>query len=130
MVPTPVRSLCWRPFARIDLSRSWYCFTKQYNTLRRTRRRMNQFNLCFLGFGNVGRALARLLAAKRGELRDLYGIDWRITGVATRRMGWLANQSGLDVVELLGNGPVMSPSLSGISEWLNTARPDVVFETT
>ncbi len=91
---------------------------------------MNQFNLCFLGFGNVGRALARLLAAKHGELRDLYGIDWRITGVATRRMGWLANQSGFDVIELLANGAVMSPSLSGISEWLSTARPDVVFETT
>ena len=41
---------------------------------------MKQYNLCFLGFGNVGRALARLLAAKSVELRELYGIEFRVTG--------------------------------------------------
>ena len=32
---------------------------------------MKQYNLCFLGFGNVGRALARLLVAKSAELLDI-----------------------------------------------------------
>ena len=51
---------------------------------------MKQYNLCFLGFGNVGRALARLLVAKSAELRELYGIEFRVTGVASRRIGWLS----------------------------------------
>ena len=51
---------------------------------------MATFNLCFLGFGNVARALVALLAEKRDELRARYQIEWRITGVATRRMGWRA----------------------------------------
>ena len=53
---------------------------------------MKLYNLGFIGFGNVGRALARLLVSKSGELRDVYGIKWRITGVASRK-SWLAGES-------------------------------------
>lgn len=91
---------------------------------------MKQFNLCFLGFGNVGRALARLLTAKSAELRETYGVDWRITGVATRRMGWLADENGIDVSQLLANRDFRGSSTGGITEWLNLTRPDVLFETT
>ena len=62
---------------------------------------MKHYNLCFLGFGNVGRALARLLLAKSSELKEIYGIDWHVTGVASRRIGWLADSSGFDVQTLL-----------------------------
>ncbi len=71
---------------------------------------MKQYKLCFLGFGNVGRALVRLLTAKKAELRDNYGLDWSVTGVATRRMGWLANEEGIDVSELLLNRSVKTSS--------------------
>jgi homoserine dehydrogenase len=54
------------------------------------------FNLCFLGFGNVNRTLVRLLEDRAGELRDQYGIPYRITGVASRRLGWIADPNGLD----------------------------------
>lgn len=93
---------------------------------------MKHYNLCFLGFGNVGKALARLLVAKSGELKELYGIEWRITGVATRSSGWLANSDGLEMPALIGNSPDMDQSLrsSGIDAWLQKAQPDVVFETT
>jgi len=40
-----------------------------------------------VGFGNVGKEFVRLLLAKREELRDRYDIDWRITGIASRRIG-------------------------------------------
>ncbi len=50
---------------------------------------MKNYNLAFIGFGNVGRALARLLAVKANELRDNFGSEWRITGVASRSLGWL-----------------------------------------
>ena len=61
---------------------------------------MKKYRLGFIGFGNVGRALARLLVSKSAELRDSYGIEWEITGVATRRMGWRASESAIDISKL------------------------------
>ena len=90
---------------------------------------MKQYNICFLGFGNVGRALARLLIAKSLELRESYGIGWRVTGVATRRMGWLSHDSGFDVAALLADNE-SATSATGIADWLEKSRPDVLFETT
>ena len=90
---------------------------------------MKRYRLCFLGFGNVGRALARLFVAKSAELRDNYGIEWEIAGVATRRMGWRASDDAIDVAKLIA-GSDETESEIGINEWLSHARPDVVFETT
>lgn len=90
---------------------------------------MKRYRLCFLGFGNVGRALARLFVSKTAELRDNYGIEWEVTGVATRRMGWRASDSAIDVATLLA-GNDETPSEPGLNEWLARAKPDVVFETT
>ncbi len=70
--------------------------------------------------------------AKSAELRELYEIEWSITGVATRRMGWLGRPEGFKVSSLLTNSedepspPVRS---TGIDEWLLGAQPDAVFET-
>ena len=90
---------------------------------------MKRFRVCFLGFGNVGRALLRLLTAKSAELRENYGVEWELTGVATRRMGWRASSAPIDVAALL-TGNDQTPVHDGIDEWLAIARPDVVFETT
>ena len=90
---------------------------------------MKRYRLCFLGFGNVGRALARLFVSKTPELRDNYGIEWEIAGVATRRMGWRATENAIDVAALLA-GNDETPAEPGLNEWLARARPDVVFETT
>jgi len=95
---------------------------------------MKVYNLCFLGFGNVGRALARLLMAKSAELRELYGIEWRITGVASRSKGWIAEAGGFEVSSLLANDfadhCLNSSRAPGVTDWLGKAEPDVVFETT
>src|SRR5829696_767295 len=90
---------------------------------------MKRYRVCFIGFGNVGRALARLLVVKSAELRENYGIEWEITGVATRRMGWRASEDAIDVAKLLSGSDETSQE-TGINEWLTRARPDVVFETT
>jgi homoserine dehydrogenase len=90
---------------------------------------MKQYRLAFLGFGNVGRALVRLFNTKSVELRNSYGIDWTITGVATRRIGWRTASEGVD-------GPTALAADAGfelvdnLSAWLERARPDVLFETT
>jgi homoserine dehydrogenase len=91
---------------------------------------MKRYNFCFVGFGNVGRALVRLLIAKSVELRESYGIEWRITGVASRRLGWLSCEEGFDVTDVLAGRTSNAANHTGIAEWLNTARPDVLFETT
>jgi homoserine dehydrogenase len=96
---------------------------------------MKHYNLCFLGFGNVGRALARLLIAKSAELRELNGIEWRITGVATRSQGWFSRAEGFEVSSLLANGfagegSALSSRSTDAGEWLLKTKPDVVFETT
>jgi homoserine dehydrogenase len=71
----------------------------------------------------------RLLVAKSAELRENYGIEWEIAGVATRRLGWRATNSAIDVAALLA-GTDETETHDGIHEWLARARPDVVFETT
>jgi homoserine dehydrogenase len=92
---------------------------------------MKRYNLCFLGFGKVGRALARLLTAKAGPLREAYGIEFRINGVAGRSIGWQANPNGFDIPSLNGSQALPADSsLNGVSEWLKETKADVVFETT
>lgn len=104
----------------------------KYNFAGADKVSMKEYNVCFLGFGNVGRALARLLVAKASELRELYGIECRITGVASRRIGWLANRDGFSASDLLSLPPFgdHSQSVDNISDWLRDAQPDAVFETT
>jgi homoserine dehydrogenase len=92
--------------------------------------KMGPHNLCFLGLGNVGRELARLLEKKSAELSSRYGITWRVTGVASRRLGWRADPEGLDLRPFLAGDPSAARSLSGITEWLEAARADVLFEMT
>ena len=82
--------------------------------------------------GNVNRTLFRLLQKKETELRER-GIAWRITGVATRRLGWIADADGVDVEALLGSAQpsrsAISPSLD-VGSWLRAAKAEVLFEAT
>ena len=99
-------------------------------------RKSNHQNLCFLGFGNVGRALARLLETKKRELRERYGIRYRITGFASRRLGWVADPDGLNLETLLAAGQGSSlresgrPAPRNVREWLRAAKATVLFEAT
>ena len=88
------------------------------------------YNLCLLGFGNVNRALVRLLRKKHADLLSL-AIDFRITGIASRRLGWLANPSGFDLNDLCGsNIPVRQTPEPDIHRWLRAAHASVLFEAT
>jgi homoserine dehydrogenase len=93
---------------------------------------MKKFNLCLLGYGNVGRALVRLLTEKSAELRGQFRIDWRVTGVATRRAGWLVAPEGFTPEELTAGelSTRVSPAPNDVKEWLAAARCDVLFEVT
>ena len=98
------------------------------------RKVIRTYNLCLLGFGNVNQALLRLLQKKNSELRER-GIACRITGVATRKMGWVANENGLDPAGLLSNSVFAqsragAPATRDVREWLRLAKADVLFEAT
>jgi homoserine dehydrogenase len=89
------------------------------------------YRICFLGFGNVNRTLLRLLEQKRGELNERYDLAWQLTGVASRRLGWIAAPQGLDA-ETIADGwkPGSANVRNSIEDWLGDARPDVLFEAT
>ena len=98
------------------------------------RKAIRTYNLCLLGFGNVNQTLLRLLQKKNSELRER-GIAWRITGVATRKMGWVANETELDPAALLSNSDLAqsqagAPAPHDVREWLRLAKADVLFEAT
>jgi len=59
------------------------------------------YNLAFIGFGNVARALARLLERKRDLLRSKYDLTYSVTGIATGSHGFAVNPNGLDVNKAL-----------------------------
>ncbi|HEY6337017.1 MAG TPA: homoserine dehydrogenase [Candidatus Sulfotelmatobacter sp.] len=98
-------------------------------------------NVCFLGVGNVNRTLIRLLEDRQQELREKYNLTYRITGVASRRLGWIANPEGIDpkaCVEralLPANGRVADPNPTNpyptnLHDWLQAAQATVLFEAT
>jgi homoserine dehydrogenase len=86
----------------------------------------------------VNRALVRLLADRERELRERYGIAWRTTGVASRRLGWIVDPDGLDSAALLAFSGTASAGIwrtgvsapHGVRSWLAAARADVLFEAT
>ena len=56
---------------------------------------------------------------------------WRLTGVATRRTGWLVDPDGLNPLAILNNHwPAQQPQTAprNVREWVEHARADVVFE--
>jgi homoserine dehydrogenase len=108
------------------------------DSIEETRIRIH--NLCFLGFGNVNRTLVCLLTDCEAELRDRYGIAYRITGIASRRLGWRVGANGLDSASLVTlnsdsiagswGTAVSAPHTSNVRDWLAAARADVLFEAT
>ena len=79
----------------------------------------------------MGKAFLRLLIAKETELHRRYDVRWRLTGVATRRNGWLAHPDGLNPLAILnGHWPPQHQGTPArnVREWLEHAKADVMFE--
>jgi homoserine dehydrogenase len=65
------------------------------------------------------------------------GIDWQITGIASRHVGWIADPNGLDLALLTGssaisraNFPDDTTHTTNVREWLRAAEAAVLFEAT
>jgi homoserine dehydrogenase len=53
--------------------------------------------LWIVGFGTVGRWLARALSERGPELRERYGVDFEVVGVANRGDGFFHREGGFDL---------------------------------
>jgi len=92
------------------------------------------YKLALIGFGNVARALARLLIRKQALLKER-GITFSFTGLSTGRHGFAVNPDGLDIqkaLELVESGKDISTlSTMPVKDSLGVIRnssADVMFE--
>ena len=88
------------------------------------------YNLGLIGFGNVGRTFLSLLARKRERLLSDHHLEFRVTGIATRKLGWRVNREGFDPARVLEADFQDSATAGSLHDWIALARPDAVFETT
>jgi homoserine dehydrogenase len=96
---------------------------------------MPHYRLALLGFGNVGRALARLLEKKSAELKDRYGITFTVTGIATGRHGIAVDPDGIGLdkaLALVEDGKAISTisklPITDSIDFVNAVPADVLFE--
>lgn len=97
---------------------------------------MAHLSLALVGFGNVGRALARLLLRKQTELNQKYGLTFQINGIATGRHGTAVDPSGIDIQRALelaeGDHPIAElnrqPPVDSVIEFIQTVPADILFE--
>jgi homoserine dehydrogenase len=90
--------------------------------------------LVFVGFGNVGKALARLLLQKRGELFDRYSLQFIVTGIASGKHGMAIDPNGIDLERALDT-PNLSllaqkPVPVDVFDFIQKSEGDVLFENT
>ena len=92
--------------------------------------RIRTYNLCLAGCGNVGRAFLELLQKKQQQLKNRHGVEYRVTGVACRRLGWLAAPEGFAPDKLLASDFSGAQRADDVTEWLRLGKADVLFEAT
>jgi len=90
--------------------------------------RIRAYNLGIVGLGNVGSTLVALLQRKESELAERYGIAWRVTAVASRRLGWLVATDGFTPSKLLAGDFSEGRPAGNVCSWMHAAKPDIVFE--
>lgn len=86
-------------------------------------------DIALIGFGNVGRRFARLLAERADRLAAEYDLTCRIVGISTRRHGAVARAEGIDVeravasVESGGSLTAMDDQFMGQSTGQSVGQP-------
>src|ERR1043165_3332143 len=93
------------------------------------------YNLALIGFGNVGRALARLLLRKQDLLKSQYDVTFSFTGISTGRHSFAVNPNGLDIqraLELVESGesifPLSTLDVQDSLAVIKHSNADVMFE--
>ena len=101
---------------------------------------MKTIDLALLGFGNVGKAFARLLAAKEQKILEEFGVAPRVTAIATGSHGACLDPQGVDqkaLLKLLDSGEALDLSALDTAgfdgdtfDFIKQASARVLVETT
>lgn len=93
------------------------------------------YKLALIGFGNVARALVRLLLRKQDMLRSIHDLTFSFTGISTGRHGCAVNPDGLDIeqaLEFVESGkdvfPLSSLEVKDSLAVIQHSKADVMFE--
>ncbi len=97
---------------------------------------MHEYKLMLVGFGNVGRAFARLLERKQETLRSEFDFSTSISAIATGRHGIAVDPGGVDwqqAIRLVEHGRSIDPlstrhGLDSITEMIRSTPADFLFE--
>jgi homoserine dehydrogenase len=95
---------------------------------------MRHYRLALLGFGNVGKALSKLLLNKQEELTNRFNLIFSVTGIATAKHGVAIDPMGLDlsralVVDDLGS-LTRQPTPRDSCDFIRRCGANVLFENT
>jgi len=99
---------------------------------------MKNYRLCLVGFGNVGKAFAKLLMKKKDEMADKYDLSFSVTGIITGSHGRAINSTGLDLAQALAlveSGESLDPlstmdTPEDVLSFIKKCPADFMFETT
>jgi homoserine dehydrogenase len=99
---------------------------------------MPSATLAFMGFGNVGRALAQLLLDRRDELRRRYDLVWQVRAVATGSHGSAIDPDGIDLAKAIQlaergeglDGLSTTPVRGAGVDFVRACGAEVLFENT
>ncbi|MFZ3070867.1 MAG: homoserine dehydrogenase [Anaerolineaceae bacterium] len=97
-----------------------------------------KIRLALVGFGNVGKAFARLLLQKQEQLQQEFDLQCLVTGICTGSHGSVINPQGLDLEQALArlekNGSLTGLSSSDFAgsalDFVQACPGDVLVETT
>lgn len=95
-----------------------------------------QINFAFIGFGHVGRAFARLLIDRQKWMLKEHGIEWKITGIATKSHGTAIDHQGLPIRKIVSSWKRHShldqfhngPACATHTDFIRQCGADILFE--
>jgi homoserine dehydrogenase len=97
---------------------------------------MPHYKLAFLGFGNVGQALAKLLLDKQADIEQKTSLTFTVTGIATGSRGLAINPAGIDLAQALAlleaGQPISQMTTLPVADslaFVQNCGADVLFET-
>jgi homoserine dehydrogenase len=97
---------------------------------------MPHYKLAFLGFGNVGKALAELLLTKSIEIKEQLRITFSVTGIATGSRGAAIKLEGIDLLQALETlrsgqnlNQITEVQVADSLEFIQKCGADLMFET-
>lgn len=64
---------------------------------------MKKINVAFLGFGNLGQSVAKILLDKKEEIEKNYGTTVNVVAITTKTRGNLVDAWGIDLERVLNN---------------------------